>query len=195
MSTLVHKPGRTTPGRPPVRSRLGGDTGPDVVRELGPLALGTRLKRIGEALQAHTQEVLEGAGVPLPASHIPLLETLDRLGPLPLGQIAAAMGVSQPAVSRQVNNLVAGGWIAARVSAVDQRARDVALTPAGRRLLARARRQLWHAIESAVVEACGGRAEALLKLLAGLEQGLATQRLHDRIARSARPPGKPHAPA
>ena len=41
----------------------------DVVKELGYLALGTRLKRLGERLQAQTQVLLEEDGLDLPASH------------------------------------------------------------------------------------------------------------------------------
>ena len=51
----------------------------DVVKELGLLALGTRLKRIGERLQAQTQEVLEASGMETPASHFPLLAALAQM--------------------------------------------------------------------------------------------------------------------
>ena len=40
----------------------------DVVRELGYLTLGSRLKRIGERLQAQAQVLLEEAGISLSAS-------------------------------------------------------------------------------------------------------------------------------
>ena len=51
----------------------------DIVRELGHLTLGTRLKRLGERLQAQTQVLLAAADIGLPASHCPLLAALDRL--------------------------------------------------------------------------------------------------------------------
>jgi hypothetical protein len=53
----------------------------DVVKALGYLSLGTRLKRIGETLQAQTQAVLAAHGFEQPAAHFPLLATLDRLVP------------------------------------------------------------------------------------------------------------------
>ena len=53
----------------------------DVVKELGYLTLGTRLKRLGERLQSQTQVLLEAAGTDVPASHFPILAALDRLGP------------------------------------------------------------------------------------------------------------------
>ena len=59
----------------------------DVVRELGHLSLGTRLKRIGETLQAQTQAVLAAHGFEQPAAYFPLLAALDRLGPLSVGEL------------------------------------------------------------------------------------------------------------
>ena len=41
----------------------------DIVRELGHLTLGTRLKRLGERLQAQTEVLLAQAGIGMPASH------------------------------------------------------------------------------------------------------------------------------
>jgi len=79
----------------------------DVVRSLGLLTLGTRLKRIGERLQAQTQAVIEAEGVAdIPASHLPVLAALQRLGPLTVGDIALALGVRQPGVTRQLGELV-----------------------------------------------------------------------------------------
>ena len=38
----------------------------DIVEELGHLALGTRLKRLGERLQAETTRFIETSGLPVP---------------------------------------------------------------------------------------------------------------------------------
>ena len=43
----------------------------DVVRAFGFLCLGSRLKRIGERLQADTQRIMDEMDVPLQASHTP----------------------------------------------------------------------------------------------------------------------------
>ena len=66
----------------------------DVVRELGFLTLGSRLKRIGERLQAQTRDLLQDDLIEVPASHVPLLAALDRLDPLSAGCIAHALDES-----------------------------------------------------------------------------------------------------
>ena len=81
----------------------------DIVEQLGHLALGTRLKRLGERLQAETTRFIEASGLPLPASQFPLLAALDRPGGLTVGELAEAVGVSQPGVTRSVARLAVQG--------------------------------------------------------------------------------------
>jgi DNA-binding MarR family transcriptional regulator len=156
----------------------------DVVRELGHLALGSRLKRLGERLQSQTQVMLAAADISLPASHFPLLVALDRLGPLSVGELAQAMGISQPGVSRMLENLQSGGLVTSQRPKADRRLRPIILTRAGRQLIARAKQLIWPRIEAAVAEACGDVSGPLLAQLAALEEALAATPLHTRAART-----------
>lgn len=167
---------------------------PDIVRDLGFLTLGSRLKRIGERLQAQTQGVLRTAGIDVPASHLPLLAALDGLGPLRVGGLAQALGTSQPGVTRQVAVLQALGLVNSVPTPEDLRQRTVVLTPEGERLLAQAKRAAWPAVEGAVSDACGPGGPALLDHLAALEDALATAPLAQRAAMPSAHPAR-HAPA
>jgi len=166
----------------------------DVVKELGHLALGTRLKRLGERLQSQTQVVLEGAGIGLPASHFPILAGLDRLGQLSVGEIAEAVGMSQPGVTRMLDKLQSDGLVKSTTASGDRRVRTIALTAAGEKLVASSKRTVWPLVESAVAEACAGRAESLLPALAALEQALLDSSLNSRADR-LRTTGKSRARA
>lgn len=168
----------------------------DIVKSLGLLTLGTRLKRIGERLQAQTQAVIEAEGMgDIPSSHLPVLAALQRLGPLTVGDIALALGVSQPGVTRQLGKLQEAGLVQARQSAGDLRLRTIELTEAGQRQVARARQHTWPAIEAAVAEACAPHGPALLAQLAALEDALESQGLLARVNRQKQATGEPHAPA
>jgi len=156
--------------------------GEDVVRELGLLALGTRLRRAGSRLQEQCQSMLAEAELELPATHLPLLECLERNGPMAVGALAVALGLSQPAVSRQLGVLEAGAWVRSAPSREDARVRVAALAPAGRRLLQSARRVLWPVIEAAVADALGARGADLLELLDVLEGALDQASLAQRAA-------------
>ena len=160
------------------------DTPPnDVVRELGYLTLGSRLKRLGERLQAQAQVLLDDAGMSLPASHCPMLEALARHGPLGVGELAQAIGVSQPAVTRMLQRLEAEGLVKSQATSTDRRVRPIALTRAGRQLVERSRQLLWPRIAAAVGDACADAAGPLLAQLAAVEAALAAAPLHVRAAR------------
>ena len=149
----------------------------DVVKALGHLSLGTRLKRIGETLQAQTQAVLETHGIEQPAAHLPLLAALHRLGPLSVGELTRAVGVSQPVITRSLRALEDDGLVQSATSAEDRRVRRVALSRKGRGLVERAQREAWPAIEAAVAQACANRKSDLLAQLAALEIALAERPL------------------
>ena len=152
----------------------------DVVKSLGYLALGTRLKRLGERLQAQTQAVLAQAELDLPAGHFPVLAALDRLGGLNVGELTSTLGVSQPGVTRMLDKLQTEGLIRSAQSEDDRRVRTIELTRSGRQLVSRAKRTVWPKIEAAVADACAGSAETLLPALAALEEALAAKPLGAR---------------
>lgn len=157
----------------------------DIVRELGHLTLGTRLKRLGERLQAQTEVLLGEAGIGLPASHCPLLAALDRLGALSVGELAQAVGISQPGISRMLENLQSDGLVASRRPAGDKRLRAIELTKAGRELISRSKRLAWPKVESAVADACASGSGSLLAQLSALEEALADAPLHVRAGRTS----------
>jgi DNA-binding MarR family transcriptional regulator len=157
----------------------------DVVKALGYLTLGTRLKRLGERLQAQTQVLLETAGFELPASHFPVLAALERLGPLSVGELTEAVGISQPGVTRLLEKLEADELVQSTQWSQDRRVRTITLTKTGRQLIVRSKRASWPVIEAAVADACSGPSPGLLVALAALEDALTSQPL-DARARSLR---------
>lgn len=167
----------------------------DVVKELGYLTLGTRLKRLGERLQSQTQVLLEAAGADLPASHFPVLAALDRLGPMSVGDLTEAVGVSQPGVTRLLDKLEADGWVRSEQLAGDRRVRTIELSKAGRQLISKSKRAAWPVIEAAVADACEGGAQSILPALAALEGALALLPLSARAERLRTGEGKSSATA
>lgn len=155
----------------------------DILRELGHLCLGSRLKRLGERLQADTQRVIDESGQAVQAAHCPLLAALDRRGPMTVGALVQALGVSQPSVTRAAARLDDLGLIEFRRVDGDQRKKTVALSSAGRRLVDRAKAGAWPRIEAAVEDLCAERTGTLLELVETLEDDLAAKPLGARPGR------------
>ncbi|ADZ69720.1 MarR family winged helix-turn-helix transcriptional regulator [Polymorphum gilvum] len=154
----------------------------DVVRRLGHATLGSRLKRIGERLQADTQELTARlAESDLPVAHNPVLAALDRNGPMSIGDLAQALGQSQPGITRMVGKMKAAGLVETRTDATDRRVSTVRLTTRGEALTTHLKEVLWPAVEAAVADACEGLSGTLLEQLDQLEDRLAEKPLGRRV--------------
>lgn len=152
----------------------------DIVRTFGFLTLGSRMKRIGERLQADTQRIMDEMHVPVQASQYPFLASLDRFGPLGIGQLADAVGITQPGATRVVAQLIALGVVKVRQAPEDQRRKMITLTKKGQEIVDLAKRNVWPRIEAAVTDLCGTLSGPLLKQLGAIEDGLAEKPLHKR---------------
>ncbi|BCJ89770.1 hypothetical protein IZ6_05050 [Terrihabitans soli] len=159
----------------------------DIVRSFGFLTLGTRMKRIGERLQAGTQELLDELNVGFVPSQYPFLAAIDRLGPLTIGELSEAVGVTQPATTKSVGLIARLGFMRVASSDADQRRKIVSLTEKGQKLVDTAKKDVWPQIERAVADLCASLDGPLLEQLAAIEDGLSEKPLARRIAR---PPKK-----
>ena len=152
----------------------------DIVRELGLMTLGSRMRRIGERLQGDATRLAAARGATVQAGFYSLLGALERAGELTIGELATAVGITQPGVTRSIGELARQGLVIMRPGREDQRQRMVSLTPKGRAQVELGKREIWPAIEAAVADLCRGFAEPLLDHLAMIEQGLAERPLDQR---------------
>ncbi len=154
----------------------------DIVRQLGHMTLGTRLKRIGERLQTQTQTLISEQESPEAGSvNSPVLAALSRNGPLSIGDLTQAIGQSQPGITRMVGKLKARGLAEIVSDPVDRRISKVSLTPAGEDLVSRLEEGAWQTVEAAVTDACEGLSGSLLEQLGQLEDRLAARPLPRRV--------------
>jgi DNA-binding MarR family transcriptional regulator len=162
------------------------DANEDAIEALGLLTLGTRLKRLGERLQAEVQPILDQLNPSVAASHHPLLAALDRHPQLTIGKLAETLGVSQPGVTRAVGQLMEMGLVQVAMAEVDGRRRLVSLSPTGRKLVDAAKRNAWPQVERAMADLCDGFGDELLLRLASIEDRLKLEPLTARSKRVRR---------
>ncbi|QDK34589.1 bifunctional helix-turn-helix transcriptional regulator/GNAT family N-acetyltransferase [Sphingomonas sp. IC081] len=157
----------------------------DVVARLGGILLGSRMKRLAERLQGEAARIIEDTGLGIQPSQVPLLTALDD-GDMTVGQLADAVGSSQPGVTRAIGQLVELGLVEAR-SGADLRQRLLSLTPAGKSAMARVKLQVWPGIGRAVDEMCEGRTSELLQHITRIEMALSESSMVERHARLGQP--------
>jgi DNA-binding MarR family transcriptional regulator len=123
----------SSPGPAPARPAPGPAPSAETVSRLrlAVLRLGRRLR--------------QNAAAGITPSQLAVLATLDRRGPLGLGDLAAHEGVQPPSATRMVDNLEAAGLVTREASRADRRAVVVQLTAKGRRRVEeiRRRRDAW----------------------------------------------------
>lgn len=156
----------------------------DLLRDLGPAYLGSRLKRLGERMQAGAAQVTTAAGLPMQPSHMPVLAALEGRT-LTISELVQSVGISQPGITRSVRQLTGLGLVQSQVCE-DQRKRAVSLTVAGAAALARAKVRVVPALEDALCGLAEDRMQGFMQQLAALEAALAATPL-DVLAERANP--------
>ena len=98
------------------------------------------------------------------------LATVESAGPLTLGDLAVREHVAPPTITRAVAGLEAEGLVVRRIDPADRRVARVEVTPAGRRLLerARTRKNAWLARRLRAL--APGDAQRLVEAVAILER-------------------------
>lgn len=152
----------------------------DVLGSRPHLFLGSRLKRLGERMQADVLVLIERAGLPVQPAQYPILAALDSYGPLSVGRLVEATGVSQPGVTRAVTRLVETGLIENGPASNDRRRRTVQLSTTGKDIIARSRAEIWPAVEASVRDLCANLDGSFLAQLNAIERSLDEQPLHRR---------------
>lgn len=167
----------------------------DIISERGALFLGSRLKRLAEQMQGDVSRISTEAGLPIQPSQYPLLATIDRAGAMTVSALAETLGLSQPAVTRTLANLVSLGLVDSERNRADARQKRMSLTEAGAAALARARRDVWPRVEAAVVDLLAGLDGPLLDQITSIERRLAATPLHQSQALTIRDFSDDLAPA
>lgn len=153
----------------------------DVLAEMGYLALGSRIKRLAERMQADATKVFADRGLPIQGTHFPLLAALTTYGPLSVTEAVEAVGISQPAVTRIHNALQKLGITTTSRVKGDNRQKLIRLTPKGEALLEELKADLWPQVRRAAQGLCEGEATNFLSWITRLEGALQDRSLHDRI--------------
>ncbi|HLI59131.1 MAG TPA: MarR family transcriptional regulator [Solirubrobacteraceae bacterium] len=114
----------------------------------------TRLRAVIGRLSRELRPTPSGQEAALTPTRISLMLTIDRTGPVRLGELADVEGINPTMLSRSVAQLVDAGLVARTCDTDDRRAAWVSATEAGHGLAERMRQE---------------RTEAINEALAGLE--------------------------
>jgi DNA-binding MarR family transcriptional regulator len=152
----------------------------DVVRDLGYTMLGSRLKRLGERMQADVGRMFRREGLALVPAHYATLKALQRHGELTVGRLAQSLGVAQPGTTRTLALLEAGGLVRTVQRGSDQRTKTIALTEKGEATVAQVSREIEPMVVRALSDICAGLEGTILVQLDAIEDALERSPLDER---------------
>lgn len=153
----------------------------DFLQQLGPVALGSRLRRLSEHLTGEAAGIYTDYGLRFQPRWYPVFYLVAQQPGITSQEIVEQIGHTHASVSQIVKELVRQGLLAMVVDAQDQRRRRLQLTPAGHEVLPSLRVQtedVGRVMQALVAEGSSG----LWQALAALEEQLRRQPLRARVA-------------
>jgi len=106
---------------------------------ISPARLAGALRLAVARLARRVRQEGTSAGDDLTASRLAALTTIEALGPITLGELAAIEQVQPPSMTRIVARLEEGGLVERQIDPSDRRIVRVRMTAFGKRLLAQTR--------------------------------------------------------
>lgn len=153
----------------------------DFLQQLGPVALGSRLRRASEYLTGEAAGIYADYGLNFQPRWYPVFYLVAHRPGLSSNEIAEQVGHTHAAVSQVVKELVRHGLLAVATDAHDQRRRRMTLAPRGHEVLPRLRAQT-DDVRRAMQALLADPAPNLWQALEAFEQQLQGQSLHGRVA-------------
>ena len=158
----------------------------DLFRELGPLVLASRLRRLSDRLYRDISRLYRELDLEMEARWFPILYSLSDGVPASVTEIAARIGMTHPAVHQIVDAMGRTGLVESRTDDRDQRRRLLRLTPKGE-LTVRELRPLWSRIDAEMDKLISESGGTLLQSVEHIEQSLDQIEFLDRMKTKVEP--------
>ncbi|MFT5210518.1 MAG: DNA-binding MarR family transcriptional regulator/GNAT superfamily N-acetyltransferase [Flavobacterium sp.] len=104
----------------------------DLLRELGALGLGSRLKRLSDQLMQDGIRIYRETGLKFEPKWFPVYCYLSEMGPSSVTEVAKGLGVTHPSVNQVAREMIKDNLVAAYKDTKDKRKRVLALTAFGK---------------------------------------------------------------
>ncbi|MBS1660037.1 MAG: winged helix-turn-helix transcriptional regulator [Bacteroidetes bacterium] len=152
---------------------------PNLIDELGELALSTRLMRLSEWTRKDVTRIYKESGIDFESKWFPVLYVLSRRSPMAVGELAEELGYAHPSVIELVQSMQKKQLVTAKPSKEDGRKRLLELTPKARKLIVKMQ-PLWDRMRIVAAQIYNN-GSSLLKAIEDVESALAQKSYFDRF--------------
>jgi DNA-binding MarR family transcriptional regulator/N-acetylglutamate synthase-like GNAT family acetyltransferase len=152
----------------------------DFIEELGTLALGTRIKNLGELLMKDMARIYREQGVDFEPRWFTFFQLILQKEEVSVTAIARDLKQTHPAVVQVISMLEKKGLVITTKDKGDKRKRLVRLSTKGKKL-AEELGPVWQKVKEAAMELLMESEPGLLNNIASLERALQNKGMYDRI--------------
>lgn len=157
----------------------------DIIKQLGELALASRLRRLSDRLTQEVAAVYKSQDIDFEPRWFPAFYCLVQNETMSIMDMAKALGITHPAVNQIAGEMIKSGLVASNKCTNDKRKRLLMLTEQGRAMLPQLQ-TVWRDIELSARDLITASGNDILAVLERVEDQLDTQTFYDRFARRKR---------
>ena len=154
----------------------------DLIRQLGPLALASRFRRLAEWLYKDGPRIYRERSADFEPRWFPLFYLLKESGAVPVTTAASALGYSHPAINQIAGEMARRGFLESIKDKKDERRRLLRLTRKGKTAVS-SLEPVWADIEAAAGELVSEAGDDFLAALGRLEDALNETGVYERVMR------------
>ena len=153
----------------------------DLIKQLGPLAFASRLKRLSERLQKDASLIYKDHSVDIEARWFPVLYILKQESSMSVTALAEALRLTHPAINQIAGDMARRGLINSKKDRRDERRRLLSLSAKGRKAL-RDVDKIWKEISYETRQILKIAGSDVLTALENIENSLDEKSMYERIS-------------
>ena len=151
----------------------------DLFNQLGPLALGSRFRRLTDLMAQDVATVYKDMNIDFEPRWFMIYYLLSQKSPLSIVDVSRTLGISHPCVNQIANDMIKAGMVKQLKDKTDKRKRLLALSEKGLSMLPKVQ-PVWDGMEAAVRNMIASTGVDVMGMLEKIEKALDEQSLHDR---------------
>ncbi len=155
----------------------------DLIKQLGPLAFASRLKRLSERLQKDVSKVYNNQSIEFEARWFPVLYALRGQKCMSVTDMAKTLGLTHPAINQVAGVMTRRGLLSSSRDKNDERRRLLCLTKKGKETI-KTLEPIWEEIAAATREVIESTGSDFLENIELIEKQLEYESIYERITRS-----------
>lgn len=154
----------------------------DLIKQLGPLALASRVRRLGEWLYKDAPRIYHERALDFEPRWFPLFYLLKYSNSVPVTTAASALGFSHAAINQIAGEMTKRGFVESIKDKKDERKRLLRLTKKGKAAVS-SLEPVWKDISAAANELVSEAGGDFLEAIGRLENALNQRGMYERVMR------------